>query len=47
MYVPGRRTVYMAIHEQQKATLPSGPKHFPFVGNILAFRRDQLGFLRS
>ncbi len=27
--------------------LPPGPKPLPFVGNILAFRRDQLGFLGS
>jgi cytochrome P450 len=37
----------MVLCEQQKATLPPGPKRFPFVGNMLAFRRDQLLFLQS
>lgn len=37
----------MAKLEQPKTILPLGPKPLPFAGNSLAFRRDQLGFLRS
>ncbi|GAC1378826.1 MAG: cytochrome P450 [Ktedonobacteraceae bacterium] len=30
-----------------KLTLPPGPKGLPYVGNLLEFRRDQLGFLQQ
>lgn len=45
--LPEWRTVYLVKLAQQKTMLPPGPKPLPFVGNILAFRRDQLGFLGS
>jgi cytochrome P450 len=32
---------------QPKTTLPPGPKPRPFVGNMLEFRRDQLGYLQA
>src|SRR5581483_1603353 len=32
---------------QGKAGLPPGPKPLPYVGNLLSFRRDQLGFLQE
>ena len=35
----------MATTLQQPA-LPPGPRPLPFVGNILEFRRDQLGYLQ-
>src|SRR5579883_3197783 len=31
----------------QTNTLPPGPKPLPYVGNILDFRRDQLGYLQQ
>ncbi len=31
---------------QEKTTLPPGPKPLPFIGNVLDFRRDQLGYLQ-
>lgn len=30
---------------QEQAALPPGPKPLPYVGNVLEFRRDQLGYL--
>ncbi len=36
----------MPMTTQQKATLPSGPRPLPIVGNLLDFRRDQLGYLQ-
>jgi len=30
-----------------KAGLPPGPKPLPYLGNLLAFRRDQLGYLQA
>ena len=30
---------------ENKCTLPPGPKGLPFLGNVLRFRHDQLGFL--
>src|SRR5436309_15636587 len=35
----------MASIMQQQSTLPPGPKPRPLVGNVLEFRRDQLGYL--
>ncbi|HEV2582056.1 MAG TPA: cytochrome P450 [Ktedonobacteraceae bacterium] len=38
------------IFETPNATdsaLPPGPRPLPFIGNVLAFRRDQLGFLQE
>lgn len=32
---------------RQQATLPPGPKPLPFIGNVLDFRRDQLGYLQQ
>ncbi|MGH2495349.1 MAG: cytochrome P450, partial [Ktedonobacteraceae bacterium] len=31
----------------QTSALPPGPRPLPVVGNILAFRRDQLGYLQA
>ena len=30
---------------ENKSTFPPGPKGLPFLGNVLQFRHDQLGFL--
>src|SRR6266566_2546134 len=36
----------MATTTLQQLALPPGPRPLPFVGNILEFRRDQLGYLQ-
>ena len=36
----------MATTTLQQPALPPGPRPLPFVGNILEFRRDQLGYLQ-
>ena len=36
----------MATTTLQQPVLPPGPRPLPFVGNILEFRRDQLGYLQ-
>ena len=39
----------MAITEEKDilTTLPPGPRHLPYIGNLLALRLDPLGFLQS
>lgn len=37
----------MATIVQEHTVLPAGPRPLPFVGNILEFRRDQLGYLQQ
>ena len=36
----------MATFTQRKTGLPPGPRQVPFIGNALAFRSDQLGYLQ-
>ncbi len=35
----------MSISIEEQTKLPAGPKPLPYIGNVLEFRRDQLGYL--